>query len=145
MTDLRLLPRLSGALRALAGAAIVALLLAASVLAVFPRSRVGAVISDVLIAATGAVIASFIVSCVLHIGEQVVRSFLHWRNEKRPPGERFLLRDDCVELFRGWVERTGEILVALFLLGFWMGVVGFAAYLLSLGNLGFVPSWGNMP
>lgn len=139
------LRRLSKPTRIALGTGAWVLYAAGAIFAIFPRSYVGLIIYDVILSVCGLAVLSVLICCSLHFAEQVIRSIAHWKKVRHEPDEPFLLGDDSVKLFSGWVQNSFLILFFFIILGFWVAILGFAAYLISFGNLGFVPDLGRMP
>ena len=132
-------------LRVAVAAIVIGMYLFGAIYAIFPRTEFGRLSEKYFFVSGGISLLTFLICCVLHFSEQVMRSVQHWKNVRHEPGQPFLLGDDSVVIFSGWVKFTTAIVLTFVVCGFWIAILAVAAYVISSGNLGFIPQFGGMP
>jgi hypothetical protein len=137
-------PHLSMPLRLIVGGTVIGMYLLGAIYAIFPRTEIGKLGEEYFFVSGGISLLAFLICCILHFSEKVVRSVHHWKKVRHEPGQRFLLGDDSVVIFSGWVEFTTAILLSFVVCGFWIAILAIVAYVVSFGNLGFIPQFRGM-
>jgi hypothetical protein len=132
------IPHLKMPVRVVLGAAMISMYLSGAVYAVFPHAELGKISKEVFLVFAGICFMALPICWALHFSEQVIRSVQHWKKVRHQPGQPFLLGDESVVIFSGWVEGGGYLFLFCIVCVFWICLLAFAAYLVSFGNLGSI-------
>jgi hypothetical protein len=133
------------ALRLVLGANIVLIPILDIAYAIFPNTEIGKDAYSVLAEIFSFSLIALFVCCGLYFAEQVFRSHQHWKKVRHEPSEPFLLDDKCVVIFSGWIKPPFFICFYFLLCAPFVPILAFVVNLLSLGTLGFVPSFNQIP
>jgi hypothetical protein len=116
-----------------------------AVYALFPRSEIGALVLTAYEWIFGLAALAFAFAIILHFAEQLYRSYIRLKRERHEPWEPLLLGDDVVRVFAGWVEKTGLVIFLCVIYSIFIMLIGMAAFIVSLGHLGFMPDFKGIP